>query len=145
MRSSDAARRPLTLATATTVADRSRSADVAPNFNVLLRALHRPHPATVSDWIAVKMAPSITLEVTSAAPLHVSGTIGPTKREVTVAPHRGARATGAPRGRAAGRQRRPVPRAIHTPRPGTYTLIASTAADADNTAGASAPVRVKIT
>jgi hypothetical protein len=135
----------LTLATATTAADGSWSAAVAPEFNVLLRALHRPHPATVSDWMTLDVAPLITLEVTSAAALQLAGTIAPAKGEVTVELHRGPSATGGlvrtrrlavNGGRFAG--------AIRTPRPGAYTLIARSAQDAENAAGASPPVRVKV-
>jgi N-acetylmuramoyl-L-alanine amidase len=132
----------LTLATATTGAGGSWRTAIAPNFNVLLRALHRSHPATVSDWIALDVAPWITLAVEPGPPLHVSGTVTPGKDRVTVELRRGGRVIRrsgftVTAGRFGGR--------IRAPKPGTYTLIAFSAADAENVAGASAPVRVMVT
>jgi hypothetical protein len=138
--------RRLTLATATTGADGSWSAPIAPRFNVLVRALHRASPATVSDWVALEVAPAITLSVASLRPLRLTGALTPGTGGVTVELHRGTRASGDPTrtkrlavtaGRFVG--------TISTPRPGRYTLIAKTAADGDNAAGASPPVAVTIT
>ncbi|HEY2161379.1 MAG TPA: peptidoglycan recognition protein [Solirubrobacteraceae bacterium] len=136
----------LTLASAATSADGSWNAEVAPSVNVLLRALHRSHPAVVTDWVALDVAPNIALEVASASPLAVSGTVKPRKDHVTVELHRGSRVTGklvrtrrlrVSAGRFAG--------TIRAPGPGAYTLIARSAEDGDNVAGASAPVHVTIT
>jgi hypothetical protein len=137
--------RRLTLAIAVTGPEGAWTAAVAPKVNVLLRALHRPSPATVSDWMTLDVAPLITLEVTSAAALQLAGTIAPPKGEVTVELHRGPSTTG----RLVRTRRLAVnggrfTGAIRTPRPGTYTLIARSAQDAENAAGASLPVRVKV-
>jgi hypothetical protein len=136
----------LTLATATTGADGSWSAAVAPRLNVLLRALHRPHPATVTDWVAVEVAPRITLAVSSASPIRVSGTILPGKPQVTVELHRGSKTTGKPvaskrlavnAGAFAG--------SFRAPRAGRYVVIARSTADAENVAGGSPAVPVRVT
>jgi hypothetical protein len=135
----------LTLATATTGPDGSWSAMVSPRFNILLRALHRPHPATVTDWVVIDVAPRITLEVSSVSPIHVSGTILPGKSHVTVELYRGATASGKPvaskqlvvsEGTFAG--------SIRRPKPGRYVVIARSADDAENVAGASQPVAVTV-
>jgi hypothetical protein len=131
----------LTLDTATTGADGRWSAAVSLRFNVLLRALHRPHPATVTDWVAIDVAPTITLEVSPGSSLQVSGTILPAKSHVAVELHRRGQAAGKPiaskqlavsAGGFAG--------SIRAPKPGRYVLIARSPEDADNVAGASAPV-----
>ena len=135
----------LTIATATTGADGSWTATIAPELNTMLRALHRSHPATVSDWAVLEVAPAITLEVASAAPLRVTGSVTPAKPAVTVELRRGARTTGKPLWtRRLGARAGAFAGSIRTPRPGTYTLIARTPADADSAAGVSVPVRVRI-
>ncbi|HEV7175474.1 MAG TPA: N-acetylmuramoyl-L-alanine amidase, partial [Solirubrobacteraceae bacterium] len=73
-----------TVATATAAADGSWSATLAPVENMLVRALHRPTPATVSDVVLLAVEPAITLQVDSASPLAVSGTVSPPKRFVEV-------------------------------------------------------------
>jgi hypothetical protein len=134
--------RRLTLATATTGSDGSWSASVSPRFNVLVRALHRSHPAAVTDWSALDVAPRITLTVAPGSRLQLSGTVLPGKGRVTVELRRGGRVIRrhgleVTAGRFAGTMR--------TPKPGRYTVIARTAADADNAAGGSAPVPLTIT
>ena len=134
--------RRLTLARATTAADGSWTAAVLPQVNVLLRALHRPSPATATDWVAVEVAPMITLTVSGTSPLRVSGTVTPAKPAVTLELRR---AGGVVRSKriavAAGR----FASAIRAPKPGRYTLVARTAADADNAAGTSPPVALTVT
>ena len=136
----------LTLATAITGPDGSWSAAVTPRFNALLRALHRPHPATVTDWVVIDVAPRITLTVSSASPIRVSGTILPAKAHVTVELHRGSKTTGKP---VASKQLAASAGAFggsfRTPKPGHYVLIARSADDAENVAGASPPVPVTVT
>jgi hypothetical protein len=73
-----------TLAAVTTAGDGSWQTAIAPQTNVLVRALHRGTPSTVSPLASVAVAPVITLAVASAAPLELSGTISPAKRRVTV-------------------------------------------------------------
>jgi hypothetical protein len=134
--------RRLTLATATTGFDGSWSAPLSPHHNVLVRALHRSHPAAVTDWIALAIAPRITLSAVPGRPLQVSGTVTPPKGAVTVELRRGSRVVRTKRlsvtgGRFAG--------TVRAPRPGRYTLIARTPADAGNAAGGSPPVSLTVT
>jgi hypothetical protein len=136
---------PTTVATATTAADGTWTATLAPVENTLVRALHRPVPAAVSDVALLAVEPVITLQVASVSPLTVSGTVSPPKRFVTVdlyalANGHRRRVTGkrlaVKNGRFAGQ--------IRTRRHGRSLLIARTAADASTVAGASAPVEVTL-
>ena len=120
-----------TVVTATTAADGTWSATLAPLENTLVRALHRPAPATVSDVVLLAVEPAITLQVESASPLTVSGTVSPPKRFVEVdlyalANGHRRRVTGkrlaVNHGRFSGQ--------IRTRRHGRSLLIARTAADA---------------
>ena len=134
-----------TVVTATTAADGTWSATLAPLENTLVRALHRAAPATVSDVVLLAVEPAITLQVESASPLTVSGTVSPPKRFVEVdlyalANGHRRRVTGkrlaVNQGRFSGQ--------IRTRRHGRSLLIARTAADAATVAGASAPVQVTL-
>jgi hypothetical protein len=134
-----------TAVTATTAADGTWSATLAPLANKLVRALHRPAPATASDVVLLAVEPAITLQVESASPLTVSGTVSPPKRFVEVdlyalANGHRRRVTGkrlaVNQGRFSGQ--------IRTRRHGRSLLIARTAADAATVAGASAPVQVTL-
>jgi hypothetical protein len=136
---------PTTVATATTAADGTWTATLAPVENTLVRALHRPAPAAVSDVALLAVEPVITLQVDSVSPLTVSGTVSPLKRFVTVdlyalANGHRRRVTGkrlaVKNGRFAGQ--------IRTRRHGRSLLIARTAADAATVAGVSAPVEVTL-
>jgi hypothetical protein len=131
-----------TLATATTGADGSWSASIAPSFNVLVRALHRAHPATVTDWIPLAIAPMITLTVVPGRPVRLSGAVLPGKSEVTVELRRGGRVVRTKRLAVSGGQ---FAGTLRAPKPGRYTLLARTAADADNDAGGSRPVALAVT
>jgi hypothetical protein len=66
-----------TIATLSTDADGAWSYAATPTANTLLRALHRPAPASVSDIVVLAVAPVITLTVASTAPLTVTGTVAP--------------------------------------------------------------------
>ncbi len=131
----------ITIATATTAPDGSWSAALTLSGGAMLRGLHRARPAAVSDWAVVTVAPAITLTVGSTAPLQVAGSVTPAKRRVAVDLYRAGRTSGRPlashtvpvsHGRfAAG---------LSTPPPGDYVLLARTAADALNAAGASPQV-----
>lgn len=114
--------------------------------NASLRALHRPHPATVTDWVEIAVAPQIELRVDSVSPLRVSGSIDPPKRAVTVdlyavAPNGRRRRIAHKRvavkhgGFAAGFGAR---------RPGAYQLLARSAEDDSNAAGTSSPLDVDV-
>ena len=134
-----------TVATATAAADGSWSATLAPVENTLVRALHRPTPATVSDVALLAVAPIITLQVDSTSPLTVSGTVSPRKRFVEVdlyalANGHRRRVTGKRLAVNHGRFSGP----IRTRRHGRSLLIARTAADAASVAGVSAPVDVTL-
>jgi hypothetical protein len=136
----------VTIATATTGADGSWSAALAPAANVLVRALHRPAPATVSTVAFIAVQPTVTLTlVSSASPLRVSGTVSPSKRTVTIDVYalvNGRRPLVTSKRVAVTQGRFSV--RIRTRRHGPAMLIARTAADARNVAGASAAVRVTL-
>jgi hypothetical protein len=118
---------------------------VTPARNTLLRAVQRSRPAAVSDCALVSVAPAITLAVDSTAPLQASGTVSPAKRRVTVALYRAGRTSGKPlRSRTAHVIRGRYSVTLRTPAPGNYVLVARTAADPLNAAGASPPVAVTI-
>jgi hypothetical protein len=113
--------------------------------NAVLRALHRPYPATLSDWREVEIAPAIALELVSTAPLRVSGTISPAKPHVTIEvyPASGHRAKpvahkrlGVTNGSFQGK--------IEIHESGSFTLIARSHRDAANAPGASTPLAVSL-
>jgi hypothetical protein len=126
-----------TIATLTTDADGAWSYAFAAQVNSLLRALHRPAPAAVSDVVVIAVAPVVTLSLASPAPLIVSGTVTPAGPHVTIDLYRGRRLVASKRVAAAGGSFRAR---IKRPRPGRYVLIARTAASAGYAAGASPPV-----
>lgn len=134
-----------TLQAATTGADGSWSATLAPATSLVLRALHRAPPASASDVVLIEVASAITLSVVSTSPLRVTGTVSPGK-PVTIDLY--ARAPG-------GRQRLLTSKRVaavggrftaqlRTRHHGPVRLIARTAADAGNAAGESAPVELAI-
>jgi N-acetylmuramoyl-L-alanine amidase len=134
-----------TIATTNTAADGSWSTVVAPESNLLVRALHRPAPATVSDVAFVGVRPALTLNVDSVSPLRLSGTVSSSKRTVTIdlyALVSGRRRLVASK-RVAVRQGRFAAR-IRSHRHGPLLLVARTDADARNIAGASPAVRVTL-
>jgi N-acetylmuramoyl-L-alanine amidase len=134
-----------TIATLTTDADGSWSYTSAPSGNVLLRALHRPAPAAVSDVVAIAIAPVLTLASSSEVPLQVSGTVSPAPRKVTVYLYRLARGrrvlTASKRVQVTAGQ---FQVRLKTPRPGRYVVIARTAASARYAAGASPALTVTV-
>jgi hypothetical protein len=137
--------REQTLAQAATAADGSFAVPVTLSENALLRALHRPAPATVSGVLSLGVAPLITLTLESASPLRVSGTVTPAGPPVTVE----LLSAAAPRRKPV--RSKPVAAAggsfsaaLPAPHPGRYLLRAVTAATADHVAGASAPISVTV-
>jgi hypothetical protein len=133
-----------TFAITTTAADGSWSSTFTPGQNTAVRGLHRPYPASVSDWIEVEVAPVISLSAQSGYPVVASGSVSPAKRRVTLDLYR-----------AGSTQRKPVRikrvavvqgqfSARLTPPSGSYIVIARTSADGANAAGASAPVSVTV-
>ena len=134
-----------TVASAVTAPDGSWSTSLVPARNTLVRALHRPAPAAVSDVALLGVQPAITLALDGLSPLRVSGTVSPAKRFVNVDlyalgdGHRrrvASKRLAVKHGRFAGQ--------IRTVRHGRSLLIARTAPDAANVAGASAPLEVTL-
>ena len=131
--------------TTTSAPDGSLSAPVTLSMDALLRGLHRSQPAAVGDWTAVAVAPALTLSVGSTAPLEVAGTVNPAKPSVTVDLYRSGDAGGKPIARHTVRSSHGgFATSFPAPRTGDYVLVARTAADAVNAAGASAPVPVTL-
>jgi len=134
-----------TIARATTGADGGWSETVTLSHNAILRALHRPAPATTSELAGIGVAPVVTLSVVADSPVRVSGTVSPAKRNVTidayalVSGHRQLRAhktVAVVRGQFSAK--------VPLRRAGRYLLIARTSADASNVAGASQAVTVTV-
>ena len=131
------------VATATSGPDGTWSASLPLVHNATLRALHRPHPAAVADWIQVGVAPAITLALESTAPLQVSGTISPSKRQVTIDVYRpGAKRPLSHRRVPAANGR--FTATISVPSAGNYVLIARSQALGGNAPGASTPLSVTV-
>jgi N-acetylmuramoyl-L-alanine amidase-like protein len=131
-----------TLAVATTAADGTWSAQLAPTVNTLVRALHRPSPATASPLVEVAVAPVITLSPVSSAPLRVRGTIIPAERRLTVT-------LSTPGGRVLARRKVTARGGRFTAgfgarRPGSYLVTAHTAPNRANAGGASPPLAVTV-
>src|SRR5262249_28017304 len=130
-----------TIATLITDADGAWSFSVTPPSNTLLRALHRPAPAGVSDVVVLAVAPVLTLSLLSSAPLVVSGTVNPAGPRVTIDLYRGRRlvsskTVAAPGGNFQARIKRPPP--------GRYRVIARTSPSALYAAGAAPPVALNV-
>ncbi len=126
-----------TIATSTTGSDGSWSAGLALRSSALVRALHRPAPAATSDVIEAGVAPLVTLAVDSVSPLTVSGTVSPAKSAVTITLY----ALAGGRRRKVSTKRVAVKRGQFAARirargHGRFVLVAETAADARNAAGA---------
>jgi N-acetylmuramoyl-L-alanine amidase len=130
-----------TIATLTTDANGDWSTTLTALANILVRALHRPAPAAVSDVAAIAVAPALTLTLDSSAPVQVSGTVSPQRASVTVDLYRvaGGRRHLIKSQRAAAGSGTFGAR-FNAPRPGRYVLVARTTAGARNVAGASPPV-----
>ncbi len=134
-----------TIATVTTDANGSWSYTFAPATSILLRALHQPAPAALSDVAAVEVAPTVTLTLDSQAPLVVSGTVSPAVHPVTVAlykfVHGRRRLIASKRVAAAGGQ---FHARLRTNGPGRYVVIAQTPVSAEYAGASSAPLTVTI-
>ena len=134
-----------TLATSTTAADGSWSFSLASENNLVLRAVHALYPASVADWVLLQFAPVLTLQLQSASPLVVTGTISPATGPVKVALYPATRTTGKP----LSRRRAHVSQGqfsvqLPTRGPGNYIVIARSAAGPSHAAGASAPLSVTV-
>jgi N-acetylmuramoyl-L-alanine amidase len=132
-----------TIATLTTDANGSWSYTLTPATSILLRALHQPAPAAVSDVVAVDVAPTVTLALDSQAPLVVSGTVSPAIHPVTVAlfkvEHGRRRLIASKRLAAAGGQ---FHARLRTKGPGRYVVVAETPASVQYAAASSPPLTV---
>jgi hypothetical protein len=135
-----------TIATLSTGADGAWSYTATPAVNTLLRALHRPAPASVSDIVVLAVAPVLTLTVAGAAPVTVTGTVAPAGPRVILDVYRvlkpgrrklvKSRQLAAPGGRFSATFRRLAP--------GRYVLLARTAESARYAAGASPAVSLVV-
>jgi hypothetical protein len=128
-----------TLASVTTGPDGTWSALAALKTNARLRALHAATPASVSPGLELEVAPVITLQSSPSPPFQVSGTIDPPKPRAWIDLY----AVSAP-GVQSLVSRTPVSvergsfaAVIAPPAPGSYLLVAHTAADALSAAGSS--------
>jgi N-acetylmuramoyl-L-alanine amidase len=132
-----------TIATATTDAGGDWSVTLAPTGNTLVRALHRPAPAAVSDVVAIGVAPVLTLTLEQQAPLVVSGTVSPAVHPVTIVlykvVHGRRRVVASRRLPAVGGQ---FHARLKTKGPGRYVVIAQTPASARYAAAASVPLEL---
>jgi hypothetical protein len=134
-----------TIATLTTDADGSWSYTVMATTNLLVRALHSPAPAAVSGVVAIAVAPTVTLTVSSQAPLVVNGSVSPAVHPVTLLLYKLAggrrRLVTSKRLPAVGGQ---FHARLKTKGPGRYVVIAQTPATARYTAGSSAPLALTV-
>jgi N-acetylmuramoyl-L-alanine amidase len=134
-----------TIAILTTDANGSWSYTLTATTNLLVRALHRPAPAAVSDVVAIAVAPTVTVALASQAPLVISGTVAPAVHPVTVVLYKvvlGRRQEiTSKRLPAVGGQ---FNARLKTKGPGRYVVIAQTPATARYTAASSTPLAVTI-
>jgi hypothetical protein len=138
------ARGERTITTATTAADGSWSAPFALKEDTAVRALHRPYPAAVADWVEILVAPAITLTVLSTTPLQVTGTIVPSKPELTIDVYAGDTASKPASSARVAVSKGGFAATIPIPGAGSYVLVARSPADAASLAGASPPVPVTV-
>mgnify|MGYP001304283949 CR=1 FL=1 len=127
-----------TVARLTTGQDGSWNASLTLAQNTLVRGLHRPAPAAVSDWVEVLVAPAITLSVQSEPPLVVSGTVSPAKPHVVIELYNPQRPHKPVQRKRVRTSQGSFTATLRPPAPGSYWVIAKTLADAVNAAGASA-------
>jgi N-acetylmuramoyl-L-alanine amidase len=134
-----------TIATTMTDGNGAWNFTLTPAQNVMLRALRQQSPAAVSDVVAVSVAPVLTLSVVSSSPVAVTGTVSLGGLPVTVDLYRLA---GGRRHLLASRR---APAAggtftagFGTRKPGTYVVVARTAATARYVPGASPAVPVSV-
>ena len=134
-----------TIAMVTTDVAGDWSVTLTPTANTLVRALHRPAPASVSDVAAIAVAPTVTLTLASLTPLVVSGTVSPAVHPVTVVLYKIVHG----RRRLIRSKRLPAPGGqfhaqLRTKGPGRYVVVAQTPASARYAAAGSAPLALTI-
>jgi hypothetical protein len=134
-----------TIATSTADGTGAWSFTLAPAQNTLVRVLHRPGPAVVSDVALLSVVPVIALTLDSSAPLQVSGTVSPAGPPVTIDLYRVA---GGRRHHVAAKH--PVAAGGHfavsfgARRPGRYVVVARTPPTARYAAAASPPLKLTV-
>jgi N-acetylmuramoyl-L-alanine amidase len=133
------------LATATTASDGSWTTTVVLAHTAVLRALHASAPAAASNVIDVGLMPVITLTAVSTSPLRLSGTVTPAKPHVILDVYELVSG----RRHLRHSQSIKVTRGQFTVRPKlsaghSYVLVARTAVDSSNLAGASPPLTVSV-
>jgi hypothetical protein len=134
-----------TIATLTTDAGGGWTTELTLEHSLLVRALHRPAPASASDLIELAIAPVVTLEAAPGNPVAVSGTVAPAKPAVTIdvyAVSHGHR-------QLVMSKRLPVRQGsfdgrLRIRRSGRYALRARTALSASSAAAASPAVSVRV-
>lgn len=133
-----------TLARATTDADGRWSATVVRRHNALVRALHRPEPATASPLVSLEVAPAITLTLESSSPLVLGGTVTPGRRTIEIDTYR----VSGSRRKLVAQRTVSVKGGRFAVRPklarGSYELVAVTPSGGGSAAGASAPLTVTV-
>ena len=137
-----------TVATATTADDGSFTAMLTPPRSVVLRALHAATPAIVSDLVVVGVTPVLTVAAPSTSPLRVTGTVTPAKPRVTISVYAlsGGRRRLVLTEKVTVHQGRFGTRLMlpRRTRHGSLVIVARTAVDVANAAGASPPLRVTL-
>jgi N-acetylmuramoyl-L-alanine amidase len=134
-----------TIATTTTDGNGAWNFTLTPAQNVMLRALHQPSPAAVSDVVALSVAPVLTVSLVSSSPVAVTGTVSPAGLPVVVDLYR---VVGGRRHLLASRRAPGASGAFATGfgsrKPGFYVVLARTAATARYVAGASQELPVTV-
>jgi hypothetical protein len=135
-----------TIAVSTTDSQGLWSAAPSLQRNTSLRALHRPAPASVSNWDEIKVAPAITLELVSTGPLRVSGTISPALPHVTIDVYTAATRLGKPiASKRLAVSNGQFQGTVALQRRGSFVLIARSHRSTSHAAGSSAPLAVSLT
>jgi N-acetylmuramoyl-L-alanine amidase len=134
-----------TIATTMTDGNGAWNFTLTPAQNLMLRVLHRPSPAAVSDVVAVSVAPVLTLSVVSTSPVAVTGTVAPSGPPVIVDLYR----LGGGRRHLVASRRAPVANgsfsaAFGMRKPGSFVAVARTPATARYVPGASPAVPVSV-
>jgi N-acetylmuramoyl-L-alanine amidase len=134
-----------TIATSTADDAGAWTFSLTPAQTTLLRVLHRPAPAVVSDVVLISVVPVLTLAVDSSSPVRVSGTVAPAGPHVTIDLYRVAggrrHLLASKRVLAAGGT---FTVGFGSRRPGRYVVIARTPLSVRFAGAASAPLAVVV-
>ena len=135
-----------TLATVATGADGAFTATLPVAQSAVLRAVHAPSPASVSNLVVIGVQPVLTLALASSAPVRVSGTVKPAK-PVTVTVYklvRGRRKLVSSRRLKAASGTFNATVSLGSKPRGTYAIVARVAADAVSLGAVTPAVRVTV-